>query len=125
MAKKQIMLVDDDRTNVRLMKMLLEMDGFKITTSHNVTHAKSEMFSDLDALVVDYHLADDEQGIDLLLAVRQGNTAVPQDIVVIITTGDHRQAQVALDAGANRFMLKPYPPSELSQELSKLLKKEA
>jgi DNA-binding response OmpR family regulator len=103
------------------MKMLLEMDGFEITTTHNVTQAKEATHTNIDAFVIDYHLANNERGIDMLLVIRQGEMPVPADIPVIITTGDHRQAKVALDAGASRFMLKPYPPSELSQELTNLL----
>ena len=118
-----IMLVDDDRTNVRLMKMLLEMDGFNVTICRDVTAAKAAATSQIEAFVVDYHLSNNEVGLDLLHAIRKAETQAHQNTPIIMTTGDHRQGPAALKAGANTFMLKPFAPSELAETLSQILHK--
>jgi CheY-like chemotaxis protein len=116
-----VILVDDDRTNSSLIKMLLEMDGFLVTSVPNIPRAQLAMTSEVDALIIDCNLSGGESGIDLLRLIRSGATAVAENTPVIVTSGDDRRNREAVEAGANSFLLKPYPPSTLSEELTKLL----
>jgi CheY-like chemotaxis protein len=116
-----VILVDDDRTNSSLIKMLLEMDGFLVTSVPNIPRAQLAMTSEVDALIIDCNLSGGESGIDLLRLIRSGATAVAENTPVIVTSGDDRRNREAVEAGANSFLLKPYPPSTLSDELTKLL----
>jgi CheY-like chemotaxis protein len=118
---KRIILVDDDRTNSNLSKMLLEMDGFQVTVSPTLRLAYEAAAQGVDAFIIDCNLAQDDDGIDLLRAIRQGETAAAPATSVIITSGDARREKEAAAEGADVFMLKPYPPSALSQQLDKLL----
>jgi CheY-like chemotaxis protein len=118
---RRTILVDDDRTNSNLSKMLLEMDGFQVNVSPTLALAHQAAAQGVDAFIVDCNLAQDDDGIDLLRAIRQGETAADAAIPVIITSGDSRREKEATAEGASVFMLKPYPPSALSQQLSKLL----
>jgi CheY-like chemotaxis protein len=115
-----IVIVDDNGTNARLIKMLLEIDGFQATVCRNIKQA-IEAAGIADAFVVDYHLSDNEFGIELLVAIRAGETSAREDTPFILTSGDHRQIDGAINAGANLFMLKPYPPSDLSKALQSIL----
>ena len=117
-----IIIVDDDYNNTKLMSMLLEMDGFKVTVSPNVQQAKNAAVSGVDALVIDVYLSPGVDGIVFLKQIRQGATAIPTDIPVIMTSGDDRKIEAAKEAGATDFLLKPFSPTDLSHELTKLLK---
>jgi DNA-binding response OmpR family regulator len=116
-----VILVDDDRTNSNLFKMLLEMDGFVVTSVPNIERAQLAMASEVDAMIIDCNLSGGDNGIDLLREIRSGATAVAEDIPVIVTSGDDRRRSEALQAGAHAFFLKPFPPSTLSEGLTKLL----
>jgi len=115
-----IVLVDDDRTNSNLIKMWLEMDNFQVTVCNSLSNAKSEA-GKADLFVVDFHLGRNEYGIDFLTDVREAKTEADAATPIIITSGDHRQEKVVLEKGANCFMLKPYPPSELSSTIKELI----
>ncbi len=117
----RIVVVDDDPSNSSLIKLLLEMDGYSVVTSPDIASAKVMADGDTDAFLIDYHLARGANGLDLLRDIRQGNTPASADSVVIVTSGDYRRESEAREAGANKFMLKPYPADALSQELSRLL----
>jgi DNA-binding response OmpR family regulator len=116
-----VMLVDDDRTNSGLIKMLLEMDGFTVTLCPDIARARAAAGDNIDAFVVDCNLARGDDGIDLLRAIRRGETAAPANAVVIMTSGDDRRRHESMHNGANGFLLKPYPPSTLSEEISAIL----
>lgn len=116
-----IVLVDDDRDNARLIRILLEMDGFSVKVYPDVKGAMAAAEPDIDAFVIDCNLAHGGDGIDLLRAIRHGDTNADNDLPVILTSGDDRRSFEAEAAGATSFFLKPYSPSALSVELSKLL----
>lgn len=118
-----IIVVDDDMANVQLLQMLLELDGFVVTPCTTVEQALNAIDEETDAFVVDFHLERNRSGLDLLQAVRQGETKAPTDTIVIVSSGDHRRQKEALDQGANQFLLKPYPPDELTQLLVSLLRR--
>jgi CheY-like chemotaxis protein len=116
-----IAIVDDDPANVGLLKMLFELDGY--TTVGCSTIAEAKMISqNVNAFVVDCHLAKGASGISLLEQIRMGETAVSPTTAVIMVSGDARLEQPSLAAGANAFLHKPYSPAELMQTINTLLK---
>ncbi len=119
--KPEVLVLDDERTNARLIKMLLDIDGFETVVCHNLTEAHQQINPKIAACVLDFHLSGEESGLDFLLAIRSQKTSAAPQTPIVVTTGDYRQAEVALDAGADLFMLKPYPPSELANALRTLL----
>lgn len=116
-----VILVDDDRTSINLVKMLLELDGFKVTICYDIASAKAAANPTTDAFVVDYHLRSGDNGLELIKAIRRGETAAANDALAILTTGDQRKEIEAGQAGVDKFMLKPYPPSTLSKTINELL----
>lgn len=121
MANEQVIVVDDDPTNVGLIKMLLEMDGFHVHACTTIDQAIQASAADTSAFIIDCYLARGVSGLDLLTAVRDGNTNANQDTIILMTSGDQRLEDPTMAAGATAFFLKPYSPSNLSTELTKLL----
>ncbi len=117
----KIIVVDDDQTNVGLLKMLLELEGFEVVSCTDIPQAKTAAASDVKAFLVDCHLARGASGVDLLNDIRKGATDAPKDCVIVMASGDHRLEEPTKAAGANLFLLKPFPPHELSGYLNSLL----
>ena len=116
-----IILVDDDRTNTTLIRMLLEMDGFSVVACPDIERAQLATHNGADAFVIDCNLAHGDDGIELLRAIRLGTTKAEPDVPVIMTSGDDSRGVDAEQAGATRFLVKPYSPSTLSAHLGELL----
>jgi two-component system chemotaxis response regulator CheY len=117
----QIIVVDDDNTNSSLIKMLLELDGFAVEACEDQDTATAVTTQETKAFVIDYHLARKRSGLDLLRAVRAGETEADRETAVIVTSGDYRRKEEAIEAGANLFLLKPYPPNILSNSIKEIL----
>lgn len=118
----KVIVVDDDFTNVGLIKMLLELDGFTVSACTDIEQAY-QAATGADAFVIDINLSRGTNGLDLLRAIRAGQTAAQPNTVVIMSSGDYRRDTEALEAGANQFLLKPYPPQSLTEALSQFLSK--
>lgn len=115
-----IIVVDDDLTNVTLIQMLLEMDGFQVVACTDTEQALKAAIKGVNAFLVDCNLAGGKSGLDLLRTVRAGKTSVPANTIFFVTSGDHRREAEAQEAGADLFLLKPYSPTELSVEFNRL-----
>ena len=88
-----------------------------------IEQAKTAAAKGVEAFVLDVNLSRGTSGIDLLKDVRAGETAAATDTIVIMTSGDHRRQSECQNAGADQFLLKPYPPNALSGYINDLLSK--
>lgn len=114
----KVMLVDDDRTTVMLLKMLLELDGFQvISVDRGGDVLPKARDASPDIVMVDYHLAD-MTGSDVIASLRAEPAFARTPIVV--TSGMNVERE-ALDAGADQFLLKPFEPDSLPSLFAKLM----
>lgn len=116
-----IIVIDDDPSTTALLKMLLELEGYGVVTAGSLASAQEQAPADAAALIVDCYLADNENGLEFVQAVRQGQTTFRADIPAILVSGDQRLEEAAQTLGSSRFMLKPYSPNELTAQIRKML----
>jgi DNA-binding response OmpR family regulator len=116
MAK--IMLVDDDRTTVKLLQTLLELEGYEVAAAArgmDVFPIANKFQPDL--FLMDYHL-NDMRGVDIIRQLRQDAYFANTPIVVAsgMDVGDE-----VMSAGANAFIVKPFEPGDLPVLFNDLL----
>jgi DNA-binding response OmpR family regulator len=114
----KIMIVDDDRTTVKLLQTLLELDGFVIQVVGRGADVipQAQSFQP-DLLLMDYHLSDTD-GVDVIRDLRATEQFATTPI--IMTSGLDVEDE-ALSAGANRFLLKPFEPDDLPSLFNSLI----
>lgn len=103
--------MDDDETMLCLLKTLLGMDGYQVSTLLDksgdiVENIRAEK---PDILLIDIYLGGCN-GMDVVRRIRQMPDL--KGIKIIIVSGADK-AQECLEAGADQFLLKPYMPDEL------------
>ena len=119
MAK--ILLADDDFSMVSLLKTLLGMEGYQVTT---LWDKKGDILDNIrkeqpDILLIDIYLGD-RNGLDIVRQIRQ--TPDLASLHIIMASGIDKTKE-CLAAGANSFLLKPYMPEELFKKLRELISK--
>jgi CheY-like chemotaxis protein len=106
----KVMIVDDDRTMVSLLRILLELDGFEVVNvalgGQMISKVRSE---NPDLILMDVFLSDTD-GKEVLVELR--NTPDLANAKVVMTSGMDLADQ-CIDAGADAFLLKPYTPEQL------------
>jgi DNA-binding response OmpR family regulator len=112
------MIVDDDRTMNSLLKTLLEIEGFLVVLApHGEMVLSTALAEKPDAVLMDVHIAD-ANGMDLLKQIRLHPLLAK--LPVIMSSGMDMEYECR-KSGANAFILKPYPPDELSSTLKKVI----
>ncbi|MCL5744488.1 MAG: sigma-54 dependent transcriptional regulator [Acidobacteria bacterium] len=105
MANKRILIVDDEVNIGRSLKMILEREGYTVSTCRSLQECRAHPdFQRADAFLLDVKLPDGS-GIDLLRLIRQNNPATPA--VMISGHGTIADAVDATRAGAFDFLEKP------------------
>jgi len=112
------MIVDDDRTMNSLLKTLLELDGYAVVLApHGETVLPMAIAERPDAVLMDVHIADAD-GMELLRQIRHHPEL--SHLPVIMCSGMDMEYE-ASQLGADAFILKPYPPEQLSSTLKRVI----
>ncbi|NDJ62569.1 MAG: response regulator [Chloroflexi bacterium] len=114
----KIMIVDDDTSMVKLLQTLLELDGFEVTAvirGGDVLPKVQEVQPDL--IMMDYHLTDMD-GVDIIRDMRADPTY--DNLPIIVASGLDVEDEV-MDAGATRFIVKPFEPGDLPGMFNELI----
>jgi DNA-binding response OmpR family regulator len=112
------MVVDDDRTMSALLKTLLELDGFTVVLApYGDMVLPTALAERPDAVLMDVYIADAD-GMELLRQIRLH--PILHAVPVVMSSGMDVERECRA-YGANAFILKPYPPDELSSTLKRVI----
>lgn len=121
MVKATLMLVEDDRSTLMLLQTLLELEGFRVLVSENLSDIDTLLAGiradKPDLLLVDVHLRK-YSGLDLVKQLRQGGES--GSTRVLMTSGMEMNEE-CFQAGADAFLLKPFVPDDLVGRINELL----
>jgi two-component system response regulator GlrR len=115
----QILIVDDDRNLIELIKMRLESSGYIVTTALREQEAKSACVETVfDLAIVDLQLAE-QDGISLMEDLHQVLPGMP--VIILTAHGSIESAVEAMKRGATTYLTKPFDARELVLHIERAL----
>jgi DNA-binding response OmpR family regulator len=116
-APHRVLCVEDDRDTCEVLRFV--MTDYDFTTVHSVQEAETHIDEGtFDLYVLDNWLPDGS-GVDLCRKIRANGTTSP--IVFTSAIGQRKDIELAMDAGADRYLVKPYEPETLVRTVKELL----
>ena len=114
-----ILVVDDDRNILKLIRMKLESEGYQVKTAAELEAAvAAAREASLDLALIDLKL-NGTDGIDLMEQLHQIN---PELAVIILTAyGTIDSAVEAMKRGARGYLTKPFDSHQLLSQVQNLL----
>ncbi len=123
-SDSQVVLCDDDITNVMILTKLAEVEGVKhiqgFSDPRKVLPFIQERGGDIDLLILDLEMPY-MSGFDVLKSIGQ---EVPDHTFPILIITGHQEKEMrhrALQEGANDFLVKPFDPVEVTLRIRNLL----
>jgi two-component system, OmpR family, KDP operon response regulator KdpE len=118
----RVLVVDDEPQILRALETTLRVEGYEVETAETAEDALARAaMRPPEAIILDLVLPHGS-GTDVCRELRTW-TQVP--IVILSAVGDEREKVVALDAGADDYVTKPFSADELLARLRAVLRRAA
>ena len=114
MEKKRVLVVDDDPELQQLVRILLSRNNMEVMSAPTVAAAVKLLATPPlpDLILLDLMLPD-QSGMSFLRQMRARTVFDAVPIIVLSALVDPAQIREALDAGADRYLTKPYIANNL------------
>jgi len=121
MAK--ILIVEDDPTTVQLIEFLLKKNGFEVLIAYNGLEALEISKKDKTDLILMDVMMPKMDGIEAIEKLKKDETTRDIPIVILSALGQEMDVMRGLQAGASSYIVKPFSPQELLDEVKAKLEK--
>lgn len=120
MTKEKILVVDDEKQIVDIVRAYLEKDGYRVVAAYDGRQALELAARERPALLVLDLMLPEMSGWDVMRSLRQTS-----DVPVIILTArdDPTDKVVGLELGADDYVVKPFEPKELLARVRAVLRR--
>jgi len=116
LAKRRVLLVDDEVSVLLTMKAILEITGFEVDTAASAREAKSKLkLREYQMVITDMRMESDAAGRDVIHAAR---TAPYHPAVALLTAFPEDDWA---DMGADKMLVKPMQTGVLIKQIEMLL----
>jgi two-component system response regulator MtrA len=117
----KVAIVEDDKTMLSLLQTLMEFEGFQVVHLDRMDDLKLVVETlrrdKPDLLLLDVYL-DQYDGIELLRCLRGDREF---DMIRILASSGRELSRECSQEGADGFIMKPYMPQELIENIHRLL----
>ena len=123
MAMKRVLVIEDDKDIVELLRYNLEKDGYQVMASGDgVTGLAQVRKSPPDILILDLMLPK-LTGLEICKEVRKDMNLNRLPILILTAKGEEADRVVGLELGADDYVTKPFSPRELVARVKALLRR--
>jgi len=119
-AKRRVLLVDDEVTVLLTMKAVLEISGFDVDTAASAKEAKQRIkTNEYQMIITDMRMESDAAGRDVIIAARH---AAYHPAVALLTAFPVEDTAWQ-EMGADKMLVKPMQTAILLKQIEALLEK--
>lgn len=119
----RILVVDDDRDIVRLVRSYLEKAGYEILTAYDGRTALQVMKAETPQLLILDLMLPDQDGWDVAKEVRAHPRIGSTPIIMLTARVEDNDKIVGLEIGADDYITKPFNPREVVARVRALLRR--
>lgn len=123
MHKQKILIVDDDKQIVRILRGYLEDAGFAVMTAYNGADALHTLRREQPTVLLLDIMLPDQDGWEITRFVRGTPTMAALPIIMITARVDETDRIVGLELGADDYIVKPFYPREVVARVRALLRR--
>lgn len=114
-----VMIIDDSRAMRRILRQIVEPQGWQITEAGNGLEAWQfiQQHPDVALALVDWNMPE-MNGLEFIKLVRANDTFAETRLVMVTTETEPAQMAKALMSGVDEFVMKPFTAESLLEKLA-------
>ena len=123
MPEEHILIVDDDREIVRLLRSYLERERYAVSVAYDGESALHALRRELPQLMLLDLMLPDRDGWEVTRAVR-GDEKLADTLIIMLTARvEDTDKIIGLELGADDYVTKPFNPREVVARVRALLRR--
>ena len=123
MANETILIIEDDKNIIELVKYNLEEEGFRVRTATKGNTGLETALKERPALVILDLMLPEMNGLEICKILRQNEKTRLTPIVMLTAKGSESDKVVGLELGADDYVTKPFSPRELMARIKSVLRR--
>lgn len=106
--KPLVLIVDDEIINLKVLEMMLSVDGYEVLKAFNGKHALNilEQNPNIDLIVLDIVLPDID-GFEVCSSIKKNEAYKDIPVILLTSLTDDESQRKAFEVGATDFISKP------------------
>ena len=122
MSKKIILIVDDQGELRKLVRMTLEFGDYELHEAENGQRAlELSKVIQPDLVILDVMMPGDINGYQVCEKLKQGQNKKVPYVLLLTARGQKSDIEVGERVGADNYLVKPFSPLELIDNVKKAL----
>lgn len=123
MSKEKILIVDDEKDLVMLVKYNLEKDGYKVETAYNGEDALFLARKARPALIILDLMLPGIDGLEVCKRLKVDPELANVAIIMLTAKGEEADITLGIKLGADDYVTKPFSPKELVARVQAVLRR--
>jgi len=119
-AKAAVLVVDDDVRMLRMIKRMLELEGYRVLTADNGEDALGAFDKEAPNIVLLDIMMPDMDGYTVCQRIREFSQA---PIIMVSAKSSDKEKVEGLDVGADDYIIKPFSATELAARVRAVLRR--
>ena len=118
-----VLVVDDEPDIVDLIRMSLNLANFDVLTASNGSEALKVLESTKPDLVLLDVMMPQMTGFEVCERIRALPSLKNLPVIILTAKGQKEDAEKGLSVGADDYIIKPFDPTELAEQVRSMLDK--
>ena len=122
-APKKILIVEDERDILQLVKLYLEKEGFRTITATTGTEGLNSAKQDKPDLIVLDLMLPEIDGLEVCKRLRSAPETAMLPIIMLTAKAEESDQVIGLELGADDYVTKPFSPKALVARVKALFRR--
>jgi two-component system alkaline phosphatase synthesis response regulator PhoP len=123
MPDEIILIIEDAKNIVELVKYNLEQEGFRVLTALRGNAGLEMALRERPSLLILDQMLPEMGGLEILKTLRQTSKTQTLPIIMLTAKGSEADKIVGLELGADDYITKPFSPRELVARVKAILRR--
>ena len=123
MPKGTILVIDDEKDLIELVKYSLEKEGFQVKGAFNGESGLAAAVRDVPNLVIVDLMLPGMDGLEVCRRLRTDTRSAAVPIIMLTAKSAESDRVVGLELGADDYVTKPFSPRELAARVKAVLRR--
>jgi len=120
-AKKKLLVVDDEKELVDLLRKRLELNGYEVVTAYDGQEGLGKARSEKPDLIILDLMLPKMDGYKVCGLLKKDNRLNHIPIILFTARAQEADRKLGQEVGAEAYLTKPYVPETLLAEIRRLL----